>query len=222
MEARISRASHFLFGVSKDTLLWGAGIIIGAILLSISFFMDSVDKEFLIQSKTVSAEEKATAPASSEDLNLSSMVAGSTEKSKQNSNAAEAAYIQNQTEIELDNGTPISLEDFNALCKIVSSEAGIEDLEGQILIANVVLNRVESDIFPDGIQEVILQEGQFEPVTRGAYERANPSKMTKEAVMLALNGEDLSDGALYFQKSASKIKKKNMYLFRHGGHSFYK
>lgn len=222
MEARINRASHFLFGVSKDTLLWGAGILIGAIMLSVSFFMDPMDKEILIQSKVVSAEEKATAPVSNEDLSLSSMVAGSTGKSKQNSNAAEAAYIQNETEIELENGTPISLEDFNALCKIVYSEAGIEDIEGQIMIANVVLNRVESDIFPNGIQEVILQEGQFEPVTRGAYNYAAPSKMTKEAVMRALNGEDLSEGALYFQKSVSKVWDDHTYLFRHGGHSFYK
>ena len=222
MEARISHASHFLIGVSRDTRLWGVGVILGAILLSIGFFTEPLNRELLVQSKTVNAEEKATAPQARESLNVNSMLADDAEKTEQNDAITEVAYIQNGTEIELDAAMPVSLEDFDALCKIVHSEAGSEDIEGQIMIANVVMNRVQSDIFPDDIQEVITQVGQFEPVSRGGYFSAQPSKTTREAVMRALNGEDLSQGALYFQKSTSKIWDDHEYLFRHGNHSFYR
>ncbi|MFT3982929.1 MAG: cell wall hydrolase [Lachnospiraceae bacterium] len=222
MEARISHASHFLIGVSRDTRLWGVGVILGAILLSISFFTEPLNRELLVQSKTVNAEEKATAPRLRENFSVNSMLAEDAEKTEQNDAITDVTYIQNGTEIELDEVMPISLEDFDALCKIVHSEAGSEDMEGQILIANVVMNRVQSDIFPSDIQEVILQVGQFEPVSRGGYFSAKPSKTTREAVMRALNGEDFSQGALYFQKSTSKIWGGREYLFRHGNHSFYK
>ncbi len=222
MEARISHAFHFMVGVSKDTRLWGVGVILGAILLSISFFTEPLNRELLVQSKTVTAEEKATAPQAQESFSVNSMLADDAEKIKQDDAITEVTYIKNGTEIELDVVMPISLEDFDALCKIVHAEAGSEDMEGQIMIANVVMNRVQSDIFPDYIQDVIMQVGQFEPVSRGSFFGTNPSKTTREAVMRALNGEDLSQGALYFQKSTSKIWDDHEYLFRHGNHSFYK
>ena len=39
--------------------------------------------------------------------------------------------------------------DYNVLLRIVQAEAGGCDMKGKILVANVILNRVESDEFPD-------------------------------------------------------------------------
>lgn len=47
------------------------------------------------------------------------------------------------------------------LAQLVSAEARGEPLEGQIAVANVVLNRVRSPLFPDTIHAVIYQAGQF-------------------------------------------------------------
>jgi len=221
MKAKISHALHFLLGVSKDTRLWGAGVIIGAVLLSISFFIEPESRDLLIQDKIFCADEKATASQTEENFNISSILSRNTEIAAAGV-SADMDYIENETDLVLDEDVSISLDDFDALCKIVYSEAGCEDMEGQIMIANVVLNRTKSDIFPDDIQKVIMQPGQFEPVTCGSYFYADPSKMTREAVMSALNGEDLSNGALYFQKSSSKVWDDHVYLFRHGSHSFYK
>jgi len=119
------------------------------------------------------------------------------------------------------------------LQRIVEAEAGGEDEDGKLLVANVVLNRVGSDEFPNTIPEVVFQKSkgvtQFSPVADGRYDKVNISEETVKAVNRALEGEDISEGALYFaaRKYASKKSMKWFdnelnYLFKHGGHEFFK
>lgn len=97
----------------------------------------------------------------------------------------------------------LSIEQLTVLETIVEAESGGEDVYGRILVANVVLNRVLSDEFPDTVKEVVFQNNgktyQFSPVRSGGrYYTVTVSDTTKEAVARALNGEDYSGGALYF------------------------
>ena len=96
----------------------------------------------------------------------------------------------------------LSDTDYNALLKIVEAEAGGEDENGKLLVANVVLNRVKSGIFPDTVTEVVYQREfgvcQFSPVSDGRINRVKVSEETKRAVDRAVYGEDISQGALYF------------------------
>ena len=126
----------------------------------------------------------------------------------------------------------ISDKDYEVLLKIVEAEAGGEDETGKILVANVVLNRVKSPSFPDTVEEVVFQnEGgcyQFSPIRNGRYETVCVSEETYEAVDMALRGEDLSKGALYFvsekyadPESLKWFQSKLTLLYSHGGHSFY-
>ena len=55
--------------------------------------------------------------------------------------------------------------DYEALLKIVEAEAGGEDENGKLLVANVVLNRVNSNIFPDTVTGVVYQK-EFEMCIR--------------------------------------------------------
>lgn len=124
-------------------------------------------------------------------------------------------------------------EELEVLLRIVEAEAGCEDEEGKLLVANVVLNRVNSDCFPDTVSEVVFQEErgvtQFSPVSNGSYYQVEVSEETISAVGRALMGEDISQGALYFaaRQYADTTKMKwfdeNLtYLFAHGGHEFFK
>lgn len=123
-------------------------------------------------------------------------------------------------------------EEYEMLLRIVEAEAGGEDTEGKILVANVVLNRVESNKFPDTVEEVIFQRNgkvtQFSPVADGRYYTVEVSEDTVEAVNRALAGEDLSQGALFFAARRSANSKSMRwfdthltYLFKHGGHEFF-
>lgn len=123
-------------------------------------------------------------------------------------------------------------EDYETLLKIVEAEAGSEDETGKLLVANVVLNRVKSDQFPDTVTEVVYQRtgkrAQFSPVGNGSIERIEASAETIEAVERALNGEDVSMGALYFAaRSAADPQNMSWFdrcltrLFSYGGHEFF-
>ncbi len=126
----------------------------------------------------------------------------------------------------------LSDEDYNNLLRIVEAEASGEDEKGKILVANVVLNRVADDSFPDTVSEVIFQQNngvtQFSPVANGRFYTVEISEETIEAVDKALAGEDLSQGALYFA-ARKHANKKSMrwfdecleFLFAHGGHEFF-
>lgn len=92
----------------------------------------------------------------------------------------------------------VTADELDMLYRIVECEAGDQDIFGRILVANVILNRVDTKGFPDTIEGVILQKRQFQPVTTGIFYRATASDLTKKAVKRALSGEDYSNGATYF------------------------
>ena len=127
----------------------------------------------------------------------------------------------------------LSEEELEVLLRIVEAEAGSEDEDGRLLVANVVLNRMESDKFPSTITGVVFQSDngvtQFSPVSSGSYYRVRISDETVSAVSRALKGEDISQGALYFasrkRADSSKMRwfdTKLTFLFQHGGHEFFK
>lgn len=130
-------------------------------------------------------------------------------------------------------GIVMTPEDYENLLRIVEAEAGGEDDIGKLLVANVVFNRVKDESFPDTVTEVIFQQSkgvtQFSPVASGRIWKVEVSKETVEAVNRAIEGEDVSQGALYFaarkhanQKSMRWFDECLEYLFTHGGHEFFK
>ncbi len=135
--------------------------------------------------------------------------------------------------LEKENRYELSRQDYNALLQIVQAEAGNEDEKGKMLVAGVVLNRVEHENFPDTVEEVVFQNEngiyQFSPVSNGSYYSVTVSEETKEAVDKVLAGEDETEGALYFaaRKYADAEKMKWFdssleKLFVYGGHEFFK
>lgn len=136
------------------------------------------------------------------------------------------------SELQRDSKYRLEQEELEVLLRIVEAEAGCEDEEGKLLVANVVLNRLNSDKFPDSITEIVFQREngvtQFSPVADGSYHKVTISEETVDAVGRALAGEDISRGALYFaarkyadSDSMRWFDEKTTLLFRHGGHEFF-
>ena len=82
-----------------------------------------------------------------------------------------------------------------AIC--IEAEAGNQGLEGKRLVADVILNRVDSPDFPNSITEVITQPYHFSSYWDGAMELAVPTDETFEAVRLELEHRTNSE-ILYF------------------------
>lgn len=59
--------------------------------------------------------------------------------------------------------------DIKRMAAIIWCEARGESYEGQVAVGTVVMNRVESSRFPNTIEGVITQKGQFSPYRSGKY-----------------------------------------------------
>lgn len=132
-----------------------------------------------------------------------------------------------------ENKIQLSQTDKDVLLRIVEAEATGEDITGKMLVANVILNRVNSEIFPDTVEEVVFQKSgskyQFSPIRDGRYYRVSISETTREAVERVLYGEDESQGALYFmsrrQADSSNVRwfdRSLTWLLEYGTHEFFK
>lgn len=91
----------------------------------------------------------------------------------------------------------ISEKEKDLLARLVTAEAKGEPYKGKVAVAEVVLNRVESEQFPNSIHQVIYQDKQFEPVENGMINKP-AGQEAKKAVNEALSNEGKDTDALYF------------------------
>ncbi len=92
------------------------------------------------------------------------------------------------------------------LARLVYGEARGEPYKGQVAVAAVVLNRVESSSFPNSIAGVIYQSGAFSVVADGQI-NLSPDETAIKAAKDAMNGWDPTNGCLYYynpQKTSNK------------------
>lgn len=122
-------------------------------------------------------------------------------------------------------------DDKYLLAKIAMAEAESQNIQTKTLVIMSVLNRVESDDFPDSILEVIFQNNgktyQYSPVMQGGrWWTTEPDEDCYEAVEVVLTTEyDYSDGALYFESCAEEENwySKNLeFLYQSEDLRFYK
>lgn len=97
------------------------------------------------------------------------------------------------------------------IAQVVYAEAGNQDLTGKRLVAACILNRVDSGLWPNSIEQVIFQPNQFTTWYRGISDECY------EAVDLEL--QERSDTKVIFFCSCG-YSYYGTPAFRHGGHWF--
>ena len=104
------------------------------------------------------------------------------------------------------------------MCKCIEIETYQCDLESKINVANVIINRIKDNRFPNDAISVITDNNQF------AYERSNISESTKIALEYAILFEDTTGGSIGFRSDCSPSSWNGWsYVFTDdAGHSFYK
>lgn len=90
-----------------------------------------------------------------------------------------------------------SQNDINLMANAVYGEARGEPYEGQVAVASVILNRVESATFPNTVAGVIFEPRAFTAVADGQI-WLTPNQKAKEAVLDAINGWDPTGEAIYY------------------------
>lgn len=95
------------------------------------------------------------------------------------------------------NSLGLSDNDLTIMANAVYGEARGEPYEGQVAVAAVILNRVNSPLFPNTVHGVIFQPGAFTAVADGQI-WLTPNESARKAVRDALNGWDPSGGCIYY------------------------
>lgn len=90
-----------------------------------------------------------------------------------------------------------SQNDIQLMANAVHGEARGEPYIGQVAIAAVILNRVNSSSFPNTISGVIFEPRAFTAVADGQI-WLTPDESSKKAVLDAINGWDPTGEALYY------------------------
>lgn len=122
-------------------------------------------------------------------------------------------------------GVPVSIfdvyteNDVRLICQAVETECYGQNFESKVMVANVIFNRLESDIYSSDVVTVITSPNQF------AYFRDVVPEDTLYAVLYAYEVEDLTDGSLSFHSNEKTEKfggRSYVFTDHNSGHHFYK
>jgi N-acetylmuramoyl-L-alanine amidase len=89
------------------------------------------------------------------------------------------------------------IQEIEMMAHVVYGESRGESYQGQVAVAAVILNRVESNDFPDSVRDVVFQRNAFTAINDGQY-NLQPNDTAYHAVKDALLGWDPSYGSVYY------------------------
>ena len=96
------------------------------------------------------------------------------------------------------------------MASIIFCEAGNQPYEGQVAVGAVIMNRVRSASYPNSIEAVVYQSGQFTPASTGWLDRVRSSRGYTQTAMQAaadaLAGANPIGGCLYFDQGGYGMK----------------
>lgn len=104
--------------------------------------------------------------------------------------------------------------EIDLMAQLVWHEAGNQDSIGKRLVVDTVLNRVEDARFPNTVEEVIFQNGQY--TTAKVLGRVEPNIECYGAVIREIDGERYNTEVLFFGRAYGCGKP----LFQHQDHCF--
>lgn len=108
----------------------------------------------------------------------------------------------------------ITEDERELLLKIAFCEANSESIECQMAVIQVILNRVESDIFPNSIHDVLYASNQFSPVGTTWFSNAEYNERNIEALERVLKGEKvISENVVFFWSSAVDVSEPGTWYY---------
>ena len=197
---------------------------IGAIVLS-ALLLVITQKPLVIYKEPDVVEVKRIAETENEEM-LYQLVYVTQEKVKQRKMELEKQEeeARKQQEIKEKRDTLGGEQEIENLYKIVMAESGNQGSYGQQLVTSVVINRMQSEKYPNTITGVITQKHQFSPVSNGTFYSAVPTQEVIDAVDTVIEEGVVTD-ALYFLNpdiASTGWTSGLTYVTTHRDHAFYK
>ena len=120
-------------------------------------------------------------------------------------------------------GDPIAFDDLYLLARIIDSSAGSDWLtdEFRMCVGEVVLNRVASPEFPDTIQGVVYQKGQYSVVNTARFASLAPRFECVDAALRLLQGERHMVPGVVYQADYLQGELFSVYFDRRLGNTYF-
>ena len=109
------------------------------------------------------------------------------------------------------------------LAKIAMAEAEGSRIKAKELVIRTVLSRIESDMFPNTVEEVIFQKNQFTPISDGRWNKVEPNEECWQALENVLSSSESKDILFFESCKGDSWHNKNLKLVcEEDGMRFYK
>ncbi|MEO3155899.1 cell wall hydrolase [Ruminococcus bicirculans (ex Wegman et al. 2014)] len=143
---------------------------------------------------TSAAKSETTTAAKKSETKKTTTTKAKTTKSETKKTETKKATTANS------NSSVISYtdEEFDMLCYVLQGEVGNCSEQSKIAVANVIINRVKTGRFGSSISDVLTAPNQFTAINGYYSGRNKPTQNTIDCAKRALNGEDNSNGAVYY------------------------
>lgn len=86
-------------------------------------------------------------------------------------------------EVQIEDECLLSEDEINLIILVMLAEAEGEPEEGQRLVIDTILNRIDSSHFPDTVEKVIYQKNQFSSIWNGRIDRVQLDTSYKDMVI---------------------------------------
>ena len=83
----------------------------------------------------------------------------------------------------------LTADEVELLARIVQLECGHDIRDGKYATIETIFNRIKSDKYPNTLEEVLSQKGQFGTWRNRDIDKATPNLDTYESVFMVLNGQ---------------------------------
>lgn len=125
--------------------------------------------------------------------------------------------------VKHDSTIQLSYEDAQLLMRIASAEAANQGYEGMLKVMTVIINRTESNEFPNTIFEVVSQKNAFESYTNGSYLTAEITPECHLALATIEKNKDLEKNLYAFEnkRNGNKLEQWFDVVYTYKDHTFY-
>lgn len=113
-------------------------------------------------------------------------------------------------------------EELYLLARIIDVEAGGGSLLKQVMVGNVIMNRVNCERFDDSIEGVVYARGQFPPAHRSGFETREPRPNAWIAARRVLAGNVILEDSYYFNNRPFSWKSSEDLILVIEGEYFYR
>jgi len=183
-------------------------ILVGALILSISIISFVAKTEEIPEEISEETEPVAEIQVTEETEPIETVLIEVTEATIETTVETEPVATETICEETYVEETTENDKEFEDRCRLTYAEARGECIEGQIAVTATILNREESEGFPNTFHGVMNDPWQFSPVWNGevhvnrgtCYTVLNydeVSEQTIDAVQRALDGEDPTEQLLW-------------------------